>query len=305
MPGHQLPLEVVRALLDDAREAGIDTVRLYGGEPLLHPELPQIVAHSVEGGLSTYVTTNGSLLAKRFGDLFAAGLRFVTVGLYGTGTDYDGYVQKPGAFRRLERGLMAVRERHGDEVEIRLNWLLMRPSCNRRSLDAALEFARRLHASLQIDLVHYSLPYFTEGRDGRLQFRPGDRPEIEEVVHRLIRVKRARSLRIEQSELALRSIPDWLLEGPGMRVPCDKYRMLWIGADGTVQLCYVKFVLGNLHETRLRDILYGAEHTEAARRAFQLDCPNCHCGYDQRTRKHTPSRRRYRRVATNGERSAV
>ncbi|MGA0869622.1 MAG: SPASM domain-containing protein, partial [Planctomycetota bacterium] len=78
-----------------------------------------------------------------------------------------------------------------------------------------------------------------------------------------------------------------------MQGPCDKYEVLWIGADGSVQLCYVTFPLGNLHRTRLRDILYSEAHFEAARGAFQLQCPNCHCGYDSRTQKHMKSRRRY------------
>jgi hypothetical protein len=33
----------------------------------------------------------------------------------------------------------------------------------------------------------------------------------------------------------------------------------------------------------------------AARDAFALRCPNCHCGYDERTRKHLPTRRAYAR----------
>jgi cyclic pyranopterin phosphate synthase len=141
--------------------------------------------------------------------------------------------------------------------------------------------------------VHYALPYFTEGSERELQFRPEDRPAIERVVAQLLAWKRERPELIENSEIGLRAIPDWLLLGPAMRVPCDKYRMVWVGADGTVQLCYVTFRLGNLHEHRLRELLYTEAHRCAARDAFALKCPNCHCGYDERTRKHWPSRRRY------------
>jgi hypothetical protein len=75
---------------------------------------------------------------------------------------------------------------------------------------------------------------------------------------------------IENSEIGLRAIPDWLLRGADMRVPCDKYRMVWIGADGTVQLCYVTFHLGNLHQHRLRELLYTETHEQAAARRVQL-----------------------------------
>lgn len=293
MTSQQLPLDVVRTLLDDAADAGIETVRLYGGEPLLHPDLPAMVEHGVDAGLGVYVTTNATLLEKRIDALHAAGLRTLTIGFYGTDEAYEAYTGRGGAFARVERGVAAVRERYGDDVRVRLNWLLMRPTANDASLDAALAFARRYRTPIQIDLVHYSLPYFTEGKDRRLQFRAEDRPAVEHVAARLLEVHRDEPWLLEHSELGLRAIPDWLLKGPGMRVPCDKYQMLWVGADGTVQLCYVTFRLGNLHETRLRDIVGSPAHAEAARGAFRLDCPNCHCGYDSRTQKHLPSRRAY------------
>jgi cyclic pyranopterin phosphate synthase len=81
-----------------------------------------------------------------------------------------------------------------------------------------------------------------------------------------------------------------------MKVPCDAYQMLWVGADGSVQLCYVTFPLGNLHETRLSAMLFTAQHREAARASFELQCPNCHCHYDRRITKHVPSARRYGRL---------
>jgi hypothetical protein len=74
-----------------------------------------------------------------------------------------------------------------------------------------------------------------------------------------------------------------------MRVPCDFREAIWIGADGTVQLCYVTFRLGNLHEQPLRAMLFGPEHKQAARDSFALNCPNCHCNYDRRVQKHGPS----------------
>jgi sulfatase maturation enzyme AslB (radical SAM superfamily) len=43
MAGHQLPYQTVEQLLIDAENAGIETVRLYGGEPLLYPELPRVI----------------------------------------------------------------------------------------------------------------------------------------------------------------------------------------------------------------------------------------------------------------------
>jgi MoaA/NifB/PqqE/SkfB family radical SAM enzyme len=293
MPGRSLSWEMVRDLLDDAGAAGVETVRLYGGEPFLHPDLARMIEHAFARGIDPYVTTNGTLLERRIDELYAAGLRFLTIGYYGTGNAYDAYVSRAESFRELERGVRAVRERYGHAVRMRINWLLMRPSCNLPSLREVWDFALRYETPIQVDLVHYSLPYFTEGPDRELQFRKEDRPAIERVVQELLRLKSERPELLEASEVGLRSIPDWLVKGPAMRVPCDKYDMIWVGADGTVQLCYVTFELGNLHETRLSELLFGKEHRRAALGAFCLDCPNCHCGYDSRVRKHLASRRQF------------
>ena len=45
MPGQQLPLAIVRDVLDDAKELKFELVRLYGGEPLVHKDIVKIVEY--------------------------------------------------------------------------------------------------------------------------------------------------------------------------------------------------------------------------------------------------------------------
>ena len=133
---------------------------------------------------------------------------------------------------------------------------------------------------------------FTEGPDRELQFTPDDKDTIETAVAELMKLKEERPALLPQSWASLRSIPDWLIKGPDM-ASCDRYRLIWVGADGTVQMCYVTFKLGNLHENRLKDMLFTPEHHDAARNGFKLNCPNCHCGYPTRIQSHLPSLLRY------------
>jgi cyclic pyranopterin phosphate synthase len=293
MAGQQLAWPVVRDLLHDCVEVGIWDVRFYGGEPLLHGDLPRMVELASTLGLQSHVTTNAILLGRRIDELYAAGLRNVTIGYYGTGARYDAYVQRGERYAALEKSVARVRERFGSDVRMRINWLLMRPSCNLDDLGTAVAFADRYDLTMQVDLVHYSLPYFSEGPDRRLQFRPEDAPAIRTLVDELVRLKSERPALLTHSLEGLRSIPDWLLRGPDMRVPCDSYQMLWVGPDGTVQQCYVTFRLGNLNEKRLPEMLFNATHRRAAQDAFHVACPNCHCHYDRRVQKHLPTARQY------------
>jgi cyclic pyranopterin phosphate synthase len=253
-----------------------------------------MVAHAASLGFEQYVTTNAVRLEKHIDALFDAGLRMITVGFYGVGDAYDRYVQRRGRFAQVEAGIAYARERYGSTLTIRINWLLMRPSCSLEALNQMLAFAERYDLLVQLDLIHYSLPYFSEGPDSCLQFTAEDEPRLRIVTDELVRRKQENPARFVQSFIGLRSAADWLLKGADMQVPCDSHQMLWIGADGTVQQCYVTFKLGNLHENRLTDILFTEAHRQAARDSFQLNCPNCHCGYDTRTEKHAPAAALYR-----------
>ena len=294
MPGAQLPLPLVRALLEDAAAAKVPAVRLYGGEPLLHPDVVEMVRLSTALGVGCYMTTNALMLDKKIEALHAAGLRKVTIGYYGQNGDFDDYVQRPGRFARLVESLTETRRRFGpDQLDLQFNFLLSRRSATISAVDEVVAFADRFQGSVHIDVVHYSLPYFQEGEDRELQFTTQDKPAVDRTIDHLLGLKAARPALLTESAIAIASFADWALEQERMRIPCDARKLLWVGADGSVMLCYVTFPLGNLHEQRLSEILYSQAHHDAARGAFRLDCPNCHCEAASRVEKHAPSRRKY------------
>ena len=58
-----------------------------------------------------------------------------------------------------------VRDRYGMSVDIVLGWVLMRPTCTLDSIRETWAFAERFSTPIGVSLIHYSLPYFTEGPD--------------------------------------------------------------------------------------------------------------------------------------------
>jgi len=67
--------------LDILRQRDIRYLSFFGGEPLLHPDLPSMIAGAAERGMGTAVITNGWLLPARLDQLAAAGLRTVYVSI--------------------------------------------------------------------------------------------------------------------------------------------------------------------------------------------------------------------------------
>ncbi len=298
MPGAQLPLSIYEDLIEDAAAAKVPAIRLYGGEPLLHPDVVRMVEIAGEQGVGCYMTTNALILNQKIDALHGAGLRKITMGYYGQGSEFDQYVQRPGRYDRLVSSLDDVRSKYGaDRLELQFNFLLSRRSANPEAIEAMRAFAEKYEASVQIDVVHYSLPYFQEGEDRSLQFRPEDADDLRRSIDHLLAIKARQPEIFTASPMALVSLEDWALKQQDMKIPCDARKLLWIGADGSVMLCYVTFPLGNLHEKRLRDILYTKQHHQAARDAFELNCPNCHCESAARIEKHGPSNRKYSAMA--------
>jgi cyclic pyranopterin phosphate synthase len=169
----------------------------------------------------------------------------------------------------------------------------VRPFATRAVFDHAWQLVLDHDLVMHFDLYGYSIPFFTSGPEGELAFRPEDEDSLRELVRHVLELSRSHGQRFPHSEPFLRSIPDWVVKREAMRIPCDAYRFLWVGPDGSVQLCDTSFPLGNVNETPLRELVFGPEHRQAARGAFELSCPNCTCQVEDRIRKHGPSWRHY------------
>jgi cyclic pyranopterin phosphate synthase len=79
-PKEQLSAEDIAEILRVAAKFEIRSVKFTGGEPLLRPDLVQIVK-SVPPGMESSLTTNGTLLADLARDLKTSGLRRVNVSI--------------------------------------------------------------------------------------------------------------------------------------------------------------------------------------------------------------------------------
>ena len=75
-----LPAADIAEILRVAAGFGIRSVKFTGGEPMLRPDLSEII-QSVPTGMESSITTNGTLLAGLAADLMSAGLRRVNVSL--------------------------------------------------------------------------------------------------------------------------------------------------------------------------------------------------------------------------------
>jgi cyclic pyranopterin phosphate synthase len=296
MPQENLSIEVIKETLDSIKEMGIPFVTLYGGEPTMIKSslLIEVVSYATQLGLYVNLSTNAALLTPSLMDkLYAAGLRGMFIGIYGVGDDYNAYVNnRKDVFSQLDENIGYIRETYPD-VSVDLGWLLMKPTCNLKSVKEITGFVQKHDIEFYVALVHYDFPYFTEGEDKELQLYEEDLPEINEVTQELIRLKKQFPEMITNTLAGLNSIPDWLIKKADIDVPCYRYQYLWVAANGEVRVCQKAALLGNVNDKRLSEILYSDDHTQSARDCFALKCSGCHVDYDMRVNQTPESRRQY------------
>src|SRR5690348_15689584 len=69
------------AALEILYRRGIRYISFFGGEPLLHPQLPEMIRMAVAKGIGTALITNGWLLPSKLEELSAAGLKTIYISI--------------------------------------------------------------------------------------------------------------------------------------------------------------------------------------------------------------------------------
>lgn len=107
----QLSLEQVEQILDDAAAAGIKNVNLWGGEPLLHPDIFKIIKAVKKRYMRCFMVTNGVLLEKYADEIIESKLDFLQVSVDAPGDAHDSVRNHPGLFRKIEAGVKKINEK--------------------------------------------------------------------------------------------------------------------------------------------------------------------------------------------------
>ncbi|HLZ44190.1 MAG TPA: radical SAM protein [Gemmatimonadales bacterium] len=89
-----IPLPTLQERIDALHRLGAINIALLGGEPLLHPDLPDIIAYANRHA-QVSITTNGFLITEELiGRCNDAGLANMEVSIDTVGADRSGYIQK-------------------------------------------------------------------------------------------------------------------------------------------------------------------------------------------------------------------
>lgn len=81
-PHHEIPIDAIRHILNSAGQSGSRALQITGGgEPLVHPQIEQILETAVSVGLSLSLVSNGSKLSSTIADFLAREASWVRLSL--------------------------------------------------------------------------------------------------------------------------------------------------------------------------------------------------------------------------------
>jgi MoaA/NifB/PqqE/SkfB family radical SAM enzyme/glycosyltransferase involved in cell wall biosynthesis len=248
----ELSYERCVGLLDEAVAIGTKTLVITGGEPFIHPDLFRVVRAAKERGLGVNITTNGTLIEKRWGELVDSGVDSLSVSLDGLKEVHEELRGQPGCHTRTWKGLRKLT----DDSDIGLSVYFVATRTNVHQLVQVYEQACELGA--------------------RFDFWPvNEAPELALVSdeHQRLYREAVACIAARQPEIAARRLFDEeglsYHSGTGGKVRClglvDQYGVTY---EGDLLPCCVwegeGLKVGNVFETPLSE-LWVSEPVQAAR----------------------------------------
>jgi MoaA/NifB/PqqE/SkfB family radical SAM enzyme len=149
----ELTTREVTKLIDELVDCGCFLLEMDGGEPLVRADLPRIVEHANDNGVSVRIATNGAAATREVvAELGRVRIQSVKVRLDGaTANVCDAMRRQPGAFDAAIEGITRLK---GLRTPIDVQWMVTKT--NAHQLASVAELVRRLE--LQLLRVYPVLP---------------------------------------------------------------------------------------------------------------------------------------------------
>ena len=142
-----ISMDRFREVISELGELGCQKIHFSGGEPMLRPQLPDLVEHATQLGMRVTLTTNGTLIDK------IKAKRLVEAGLRGVNVSIDSPLRKmhekirgvEGAFKKTTRTVMLFNKyAHKGKLTVRINTVVGRS--NYQTLATLPDLAHQLGA---------------------------------------------------------------------------------------------------------------------------------------------------------------
>ncbi len=273
-----LPLAKLAGVIEQLAELGVRRTYLGAGEPLLHPELPEIVRAVSSRGMSPAIITNGvSFDRDRMLRVMDAGLETAILSL--DTTDPDTYRMLRGvpvtSVLRCLDFMLAQKPRY-PRLELRVTCVVSR--ANAPQIPQLVRYCSERGVLVGLQPLH-KIFHGEERTAAELAFSKEDLPSLNALIRELQDMKRGGFL-IDNPESYLAHFPRFLAHGglPAGFECLAGYYTIFINERLDVRGCWYAPPVGNLNRDRLTELWRSARYAQMREDMKRLRCPTCWSG---------------------------
>jgi len=268
-----------RHVIEQLVGMGILKANFTGGEPLLRPDAPDLMAYARRRGIrNLHLNSNAILLdERRRTAVLDAGVRSFNVSVDGPDAAlHDAIRGRGGAFDTTVAHLEELLARSAAlNLRVRMNYTVMRS--NIVALPEMMRLAQRLRVQLYLNLATDHTFLFRAGQvtiESRVDSDRVDAALAE--VERILRADRRFLPRYSELRYLRQHFRDVLQP----RLPCAESQLkLMIHSTGEVGGCWGHDPHANVRTTPLAEIVAGARYRDEHARYFRKECVGCGSNY--------------------------
>lgn len=269
-PVKEMNTDEINKVVNDAYDLGCLTAVFTGGEALLRRDLPAILKNADEAGLTTFVLTNGYLLAKRMREIHR-NLDVVSVSIDFPDSRHDKTRGIEGLFEKAIKGIKIAQD-YGLSTNINS---IITGSHTLTDIEALLSLADSLNSGITFSPI-FKLPevcgqgtYIGKFSDENNDITLNDWDHVNKIMNRLIYHKNHQYRKVLQNTAAYLE----LVKDRGDFTCYPLSLQIGVSPSGEVgALCslglYDCYSLGNALEHSLKEIWY-SEKAEQLRVKFK------------------------------------
>ena len=252
----------VEECIGAAEESGAPVISIPGGEPLIHKEMPQIVAELVKRKRFVYLCTNALLLEKRLPEFTPSVYLTFSVHLDGLKPEHDHAVDQKGVF---DRAVKAIKAAQAKGFRVSVNCTLFNNADPKRVAEF-MDFTR----DLGIEGVTISPGYAYERAPDQQHFLT--REKTKNLFRDVLRQGKGKKWRFSQSSLFL----DFL--AGNQEYHCTPWSNPTRNVFGWQRPCYL---LNEGYAKSFKELMAGTDWDSYGTGNYEK-CANCmvHCGYE-------------------------
>lgn len=151
--GSDISIEKWKIIIDQLHNLGCRHITIYGGEPTLRPDLPELLKHCTKKGIMTHIVSNGTLIDE---DLLQELIRY---GYFILGISVDNFeVSKPTEkiYRpELIELLREIKTKYPNYIDICFNIIINRENF-KNIVDLIKKLSEHIVCEFSLDPVHSS-----------------------------------------------------------------------------------------------------------------------------------------------------